>query len=52
MWILIEWREIPPTLDIVHRTDVLNTSFEIGSIVDVKYEDESSPAEIIKIDGK
>lgn len=47
-----EWKDIPPKLDLVHRTDVLNKTFEVGSIVDVKFEDDSSPAEIIEIDGK
>ncbi len=51
-WVLVEWREEPPTYDIVPKKDILKEKFEPGDVVDVAYEDESSPATIIDIDGK
>ncbi len=51
-WVLVEWREEPPTYDIVPKKDILKKKFEPGDVVDVAYEDESSPATIIDIDGK
>ncbi|RXN27885.1 sterile alpha motif domain-containing 3-like isoform X2 [Labeo rohita] len=49
-WVLVEWREEPPTYDIVPKKDILKKKFEPGDVVDVAYEDESSPATIIDID--
>ncbi|XP_058627355.1 uncharacterized protein LOC131537748 [Onychostoma macrolepis] len=49
-WVLVEWREEPPTYDIVPKKDILKKKFELGDVVDVAYEDESSPATIIDID--
>ncbi|KAL1252325.1 hypothetical protein QQF64_020121 [Cirrhinus molitorella] len=49
-WVLVEWREEPPTYDIVPKKDILKKTFEPGDVVDVAYEEESSPATIIDID--
>ncbi|XP_039523263.1 uncharacterized protein LOC120476334 [Pimephales promelas] len=49
-WVLVEWREEPPTYDIVPRKDILKKKFEPGDVVDVVYEEESSPATVIDID--
>lgn len=51
-WVLVEWREEPPTYDIVPKKDILKKKFEPGDVVDVAYEEESSPATVIDIDGK
>ncbi|KTG46154.1 hypothetical protein cypCar_00045996, partial [Cyprinus carpio] len=47
---LVEWREEPPTYDIVPKKDILKKKFEPGDVVDVAYEEESSPATVIDID--
>ncbi|XP_058629596.1 uncharacterized protein LOC131539216 [Onychostoma macrolepis] len=49
MWALIEWTEIEASLDIVKRKDILQSVVHEGDVVDVKYEDESSPALILKM---
>ncbi|XP_048014815.1 BEN domain-containing protein 6-like isoform X1 [Megalobrama amblycephala] len=49
-WVLVEWREEPPTYDIVPKKDILKKKFESGDVVDVAYEEESSPATVIDID--
>ncbi|KAF4102051.1 hypothetical protein G5714_016851 [Onychostoma macrolepis] len=52
MWALIEWTEIEASLDIVKRKDILQSVVHEGDVVDVKYEDESSPALILKMNGQ
>lgn len=49
MWALIEWTEIEASLDIVKRKDILQSVVHEGDVVDVKYEDESSSALILKM---
>ncbi len=50
-WVLVEWKEEPPSYDIVSKKDILKKKFEPGDVVDVAYEDESSPSTIIDIYG-
>lgn len=52
MWALIEWTEMEASLDIVKREEILQSVIHEGDIVDVKYEDESSPAVILKMNGE
>nr|XP_055067864.1 uncharacterized protein LOC129449115 [Misgurnus anguillicaudatus] len=50
MWALIEWKELEASLDIVKRKDILQSGVvHEGDVVDVKYEDESSPAIVLKL---
>ncbi|KAK3521030.1 hypothetical protein QTP86_015591 [Hemibagrus guttatus] len=49
-WVLVEWREETPTYVIVPKKDILIKKFEPGDVVDVAYEDESSPTTIIDTD--
>ncbi|KAI7796077.1 hypothetical protein IRJ41_013509 [Triplophysa rosa] len=48
-WELIEWAEMDASLDTVKRKDILQSVVHKGDVVDVKYEDESSPALILKL---
>lgn len=46
----MEWREEPSTYDIiVSKKNLLKKNFEPGDVVDVAYEDESSPATVLDI---